>query len=62
MYTKWPEGIVYLGVISEDFLREYCILLGKSMYKFFDAALLWIRLFAKYSVNECKLKRSKAES
>ena len=51
MYIKWPEGIVDLGIISEDFLRQYCILLGNSMYGNFDAALLWLRLLDKYLVN-----------
>ena len=37
------------------------MILGKSMYGNFNAALLWIRLLAKYLVNECNLKRSKAD-
>ena len=28
MYFEWPEGIVVLGIISKEFLREYFILLG----------------------------------
>ena len=32
------------------------------MYVNVDAALLWLRLLAEYSVNECNLKRSKADS
>ena len=51
MYIEWPEGILDLGIISEDFLREYCILLGNLMYGNFDAALVWLRLLAKYLVN-----------
>ena len=51
MYIKWLKGIVDLGIISEQFLREYCILLGKLMYGNFDTALLWIRLLDKYLVN-----------
>ena len=51
-----------LGIISKEFLIEYCILLGKLIYGNIDAALLWLRLLAKYLVNECNLKRSKAES
>ena len=62
MYIEWPEGIVDLGFISEDFLREYCILLGKSMYDNADASLLWLRLLGDYLVNECNLKRSNADS
>ena len=62
MYIEWPEGIVDLGIIIKYFLEEYCILLGKSMYGNVDAALLWLRLLAKYLVNECNLKRSKADS
>ena len=61
IYIRWPEGIVDLGIISEEFLREYCILLGKSMYGNVDAELLCIRLLAKYLVNKCKLKSSKAD-
>ena len=62
MYIGWPEDIVDLVIISEDFLKEYCILLGKLMYGNFDADLFWIRLLANYLVNKCKLKRSKADS
>ena len=29
IYIEWPEGIVDLRIISEEFLREYCILLVK---------------------------------
>ena len=62
MYIKWPEGIVDLGIISEEFLREYFILLGKLMYVNVDVAILWLRLLAKYLVNEWNLNRSKADS
>ena len=51
-----------LGIISEEFLREYCILLGKSMYENVDSELLWLKLLAKYLVNECNLKSIKADS
>ena len=44
IYIRWPEGIVDLGIISEEFLREYCIFLGKSMYGHVEVALLWIKL------------------
>ena len=62
MYFEWPEGIVVLGIISEEFLREYFILLGKLMYGNVDAPLLWLRLLAKYLVNKYNLKSSKADS
>ena len=62
IYIEWPEGIVDLGIISKEFLGEYCILLGKSMYGNFDAVLLRLRLLADYLVNKCNLKRSKADS
>ena len=52
MYIEWPEGIVDLGITSEEFLREYCILLGKLMYGNVHAALLWLRLLEKYLVNK----------
>ena len=51
MYIEWTEGIVDLGIISEDFMREYCILLGKFMYGNVDTELLWIRLLDEYLVN-----------
>ena len=51
-----------LVTITKVFLGEYFILLGKLMYGNVDAALLWLRLLAKYLVNECNLKKSKAES
>ena len=63
MYIEWPEGIVDLGIISEEFLEKiYCIFLGQSMHGNVNAALLWIILLEKYVVNECNLKRSKADS
>ena len=62
MYIEWPEGIVDLGIITNNFLEECCILLGKSMYGNVDAALFLLRLLAKYLVNKFNLKRSKADS
>ena len=59
MFIEWFEGIVDLGIISKEFLEEYCILLEKSMYGNVEAALLWLRLLDKYLVNECNLKSSK---
>ena len=61
MYIEWPEGILDLGIITTDFLKEYFILLGKLMYGNIDAGILWLRLLAKYLVNECNIKRSKAD-
>ena len=61
MYIEWPEGTVDLGITIQYFMRECCILLGKSMYENVDAALLWLRLLAKYLFNEFNLKRSKAD-
>ena len=61
MYIECPEGIVYLGIISEEFLREYCILLRKLMYGNVDAGILWLRLLANDLVNACNLKSSKAD-
>ena len=51
MYIEWPKGIVDLGIISKEFLRECCILLGKLVYVNIDADLLWIMMLAKYLVN-----------
>ena len=62
MYIEWPKGIVGLGIISKEIMREYCILLGNLVYGNFDAALLWPRHLAEYLVNECKLKRINADS
>ena len=62
MYIEWSEGIVYLGIITKDFLGEYYVLLGKLVYGNVDAALLWLRLLAMYLVNKFNLKSSKADS
>ena len=62
MYIEWPEGIVDLGIITKEFLEEYCILLGKSMCENVDAELLCLRMLANYLVNEFNLKMIKAES
>ena len=62
MYIEWTEIIVDLGIISKEFLKEYCILLGNLMYGNVDAEILWLRLLAKYLVKKCNLKRSKEDS
>ena len=51
-----------LGIISEKFLIEYCILLGKSIYGNVDASLLWLILLDKYLVKKFNLNRIKADS
>ena len=51
-----------LGIIREEFLIKYCILLVNSVCGNVDAALLWIILLTKYLVNECNLNRSKTRS
>ena len=40
MLIEWDEGIVDLVIIMEEFLEEYCILLGKSMYGNVGATIL----------------------
>ena len=61
IYIEWPERIVDLGIISEEFLKEYCILQGKSMHRNVVAALLWLILLKIYLVNEFNQKRSKVD-
>ena len=61
MYIEWTESIVDLGIISKEFLKEYCILLGNLMYGNVDAEILWLRLLAKYLVKKCNLKRRKSD-
>ena len=56
IYIEYPEDIADLGIITKEFLEEYCILLGKSMYGNFDAALFWLILLAEYLVNKINLK------
>ena len=56
------EYIVDLGITTDEFLEEYCIFIEKLMYGNVDAALLWLRLLAKYLVNEFNLKSIKADS
>ena len=51
IYIGWPEIIVDLGIISEEFPREYFILLGDSMYINADTVLLCLRLLDNYLVN-----------
>ena len=46
MYITWPEGIVYLGIITKEFMEEYFILLENLMYVNVDADS-WI-FFRKY--------------
>ena len=62
MFIEWPEGIAELGIMTKEFLEEYCILIEKSMYGNVDADLLWLRLLAKYLINECNPKIGKTDS
>ena len=62
MYITWPEGIVYLGIITKEFMEEYFILLENLMYVNVDAALLFQIVLDKYLINECKLKIINADS
>ena len=62
MFIKWPEGIMDLGIIMNEFLEEYCILIGKSMYGNVDADILLLRFLATHLINKCNPKRSKTES
>ena len=62
MFIEWPEGIAELGIMTKEFLEEYCILLGKSMYGNVDADLLWLILLAKYLIDKCNPKISKTDS
>ena len=52
MLIEWPEGILDLGIITKEFLEEYCILLEKSMYGNVDAAIICLILLDKYLVSE----------
>ena len=61
MFIEWPEGIVDLVIITKEFIEEYCILLGESIYGNVDAALLWLRLLDKYLIKECDMKRIQAD-
>ena len=51
MFIELSEVIVDLGIITKEFLEEYCILLGNYMYGNVDSALLWLILLAKYLNN-----------
>ena len=62
MYIESTEGIVDLGIITKEFLEEYSIFPGKLMYGNVDAALLLLRLLAKYLDNEYNLKMSRSDS
>ena len=61
MFIEWPEGIVDLVIITKEFIEEYCILLGESIYGNVDAALLWLRLLDKYLIKECDMTRIQAD-
>ena len=37
-YIEWPEGIMDLGIISEEFLIEYCILV--DLWKCLHSAIM----------------------
>ena len=62
MIVECPEVIVDLGTTMKGFLEEYYILLRKSMYGNVDAYLLWLRILAKYIINECNPKIRKTNS
>ena len=52
MFIECPGDIVDLGITAKEFLEQYCILLGNSMYGNVDADILWLRLLAKYLIKE----------
>ena len=41
---KWTKGILKHGIVTKEFLEEYCILLENSLYGNLEAAILWLRL------------------
>ena len=56
MFIEWHEVIVDLGITTKEFMEEYCILIGNSMYGNVDAVILWLIMLAKYLINSFKLK------
>ena len=61
MFIRYPEGIQGMGIIAEEFLKEYLILLVNSMYSNLYAALLWLRLLAKCLIKGFYMTRIQAE-
>ena len=62
IFIECHEGIVDRGITTKEFLEEYCILLGNLMYGNMNADLLWLRILAKYIINECNPKIRKTNS
>ena len=61
MFIELTEGILDLGIILKEFLKEHCILFRKLMCGNAGAALLWLRLLDKYPIKECNMTISKAD-
>ena len=50
IFIECPEGIVDIGIIAKEFMKENCILLGRYTYGNVDTDLLRLRLVAKYLI------------
>ena len=46
-YIEWPKGVQGFGFESPNVMKDYCIQLGKAMYRNVPAALLWFNKLVK---------------
>ena len=61
-YLLFKRKVDDPGIVMKEFLEEYFILIGNSMYGNLEESLLWLILLDKYLIKECNMTRSKAYS
>jgi hypothetical protein len=61
MYIEWPEGMLELGLITEEERKNCCIELQKAMYGNIDSPLRWMLTFSKFLKEELGLLQSKSD-
>ena len=61
MYVEWPEGMVELGFLSGEDLRDYCIRLDRAMYGNVAAPLRFFKTLTKHLMTEMDMLQSAAD-
>ena len=60
VFVDWPEGLVELGLMTQEEFNETCARLGTSMYGNVDAALLWFNMLTGHMTDEDKMNMKRS--
>lgn len=61
MYIEWLPGMVELGFITREEAEKYCCELSLAMYGNVDAAIRWMKTYARYLIDTMKMKQSQTD-